>query len=285
MNYLEYRERITHGTFDFPFGFYAVGPNHPRYNMVYHWHAEYELLRVVAGRLHLTVDGAKYTLCPGELMVITGGSLHSGSPDVCEYECIVFDMDVVAGSGSVRHPEVASILGRQRQIVQRVPQGALAAMACAERMFSEMATHRDGHQLAVVGALYSFLGEVVRGGLYQQQDTVSAGGRWRLGQLKAVLGHIQVNYHENLTLADLAACAGMNSNYFCRFFRDMTGKTPIEYLNYYRVECACERLAASSDSITEVAMACGFNDLSYFIKVFKKFKGVTPSGYLQRACG
>lgn len=283
MNYLEYRERITHGTFDFPFAFYAVGPQHPRYNMVYHWHAEYELIRVVAGRLHLTVDGEIYTVNSGDFMAITGGSLHCGAPENCEYECIVFDMDVVAGG--VRRPELSAILSRQRQIARQFPPDAAGAVACAQSMFEEMAARRSGYQLAVVGALYSFLGEIVRGEYYQPRDTVSAGGRWRIGRLKAVLGYIQLNYHENITLHDLAEQAGMNSHYFCRFFRDMTGKTPIEYLNYYRVECACERLAASSESITDIALACGFNDLSYFIKVFKKYKGTTPSGYLQRTCG
>jgi AraC-like DNA-binding protein len=59
----------------------------------------------------------------------------------------------------------------------------------------------------------------------------------------------------------------------------MMGKTPIQYLNYYRVECACELLSASEKTISEVASACGFNNISYFVRVFGAHKGTTPSTY------
>ncbi len=65
----------------------------------------------------------------------------------------------------------------------------------------------------------------------------------------------------------------------CRFFKEMTNRTPIEYLVFYRIERACEELSYGEKSITEVALDCGFNDLSYFIKTFKKLKGVSPKQY------
>lgn len=59
----------------------------------------------------------------------------------------------------------------------------------------------------------------------------------------------------------------------------MTKHTPIDYLNYYRIECACEMLSTKDISIKEAAISCGFNDTSYFIKVFHKYKGVTPKQF------
>lgn len=59
----------------------------------------------------------------------------------------------------------------------------------------------------------------------------------------------------------------------------LTGRTPIAYLNYYRIECACERLTLTDKSVTEIAFACGFNDMSYFSRVFKQLKGTTPTAY------
>ena len=49
MKYINYREERNHGTIDFPIEFYHVTPNHPRYEMSYHWHIEYELIRVLKG--------------------------------------------------------------------------------------------------------------------------------------------------------------------------------------------------------------------------------------------
>ena len=50
-------------------------------------------------------------------------------------------------------------------------------------------------------------------------------------------------------------------------------------MNYYRIECACERLTLTDKSVTEIAFACGFNDMSYFSRVFKQLKGTTPTAY------
>ena len=61
--------------------------------------------------------------------------------------------------------------------------------------------------------------------------------------------------------------------------KELTGKTPVEYLNSYRVERACRKLLGSDLSITQIAYGSGFNDLSYFIKTFKKIKGSSPSIY------
>ena len=54
MKYINYREERNHGTIDFPIEFYHVTPNHPRYEMSYHWHIEYELIRVLKGKLLMT---------------------------------------------------------------------------------------------------------------------------------------------------------------------------------------------------------------------------------------
>ena len=62
-------------------------------------------------------------------------------------------------------------------------------------------------------------------------------------------------------------------------FRQLTGRTPIDYLLYYRVECAAEMLCASRDSVTDVALACGFGDVSYFSRVFRRLKHETPGEY------
>ena len=62
----------------------------------------------------------------------------------------------------------------------------------------------------------------------------------------------------------------------------MTGKTPIEYLNEYRIEKATRKLRLTDMSVTDVAFSSGFSDLSYFIKIFKKTKGVSPGKYRSR---
>ena len=67
--------------------------------------------------------------------------------------------------------------------------------------------------------------------------------------------------------------------YFCRLFKQYTGKTPIEYLNNYRIEQAAKLLIETNDSITDIAFDCGFENTSYFIRKFKAQKSATPKQY------
>ena len=77
----------------------------------------------------------------------------------------------------------------------------------------------------------------------------------------------------------MAQVAGVSPKYFCSFFKTMTAKTPVEYLNNYRVEKAAAMLLSSDSSVTDIAFSCGFNDLSYFIKVFRDLKGISPKKF------
>ena len=74
-------------------------------------------------------------------------------------------------------------------------------------------------------------------------------------QLKKTFQLIDNAYGQPLTLGDLAAAARLMPNCFCRFFQKITHCSPIDYLNYYRIEVACIRLARSDESIMEIALA------------------------------
>ena len=71
----------------------------------------------------------------------------------------------------------------------------------------------------------------------------------------------------------------VRKSYFCRLFKAVTDKTPMEYLNSYRIEKAAAKLLSTDESVTDIAYSCGFNDLSYFIKVFRDFKGISPKQF------
>ena len=75
----------------------------------------------------------------------------------------------------------------------------------------------------------------------------------------------------------------MNEQYFCRYFKKNIGKTITEYINMIRVEKAATALAETEDKIIDIASACGFDNIGYFIRRFKKEKGMTPSEYRKKS--
>lgn len=97
--------------------------------------------------------------------------------------------------------------------------------------------------------------------------------------MKSVLEYIRTHYASKLPLSELASVAQMSPEHFCRVFHSVTGRSPIDYVNYYRVECAAELLYYTDESITEIAYRCGFSDLSYFYRIFRRYKGAAPNDY------
>ena len=277
---MNYREEKKHGTFDFPMEFYHVGPSHPRYEMSYHWHIEYEIILILKGEFLMTISEEEFLAREGDIIFVKGGLLHGGIPKECLYECIVFNLDSLMISSLASERLLKKIRSDSILIFNHFSSCDTELSHITDRMFGQMKRRAEGHELFVIGAFYEFFGYILEHGYYTTTEDVSTKEGRRIEHLKKALEVIENSYSDCITLDSLARAAGMNSKYFCRYFREMTHRTPIDYLNYYRIEQACFKLATSNSSIAEIGMSCGFNDVSYFIKTFKKYKGMTPKKYL-----
>lgn len=91
--------------------------------------------------------------------------------------------------------------------------------------------------------------------------------------------YIQKNYREKIELQDIADHLHMTRSYLCRFFKKETGETIINYTNRVRINNSKLLLADTKVPLAEVALLCGFEDQSYFTKVFRGFVGMTPLKY------
>lgn len=87
------------------------------------------------------------------------------------------------------------------------------------------------------------------------------------------------HYQENISVQDAAEVAGLSVTSFCRYFKGVTQKTFVEVLLEFRIQHACQQLRNSNKSIQEISFESGFQDVSYFNKVFKREKNRSPSTY------
>jgi AraC family transcriptional regulator len=101
-----------------------------------------------------------------------------------------------------------------------------------------------------------------------------------LSAIKHAIGIIHARYSERLTLESLATEIGISKYYFSRKFHRLTGYSPISYLNLTRCENA-KLLLTRQKSIMEVAEAVGYEDQSYFTRIFRRTIGITPTEYKQ----
>lgn len=94
--------------------------------------------------------------------------------------------------------------------------------------------------------------------------------------MKKAVQYITQHYSENLTLEEVAGAVHLNPSYFSTYFKQSAGLSFKEYLNMVRVEESKRLLTNTEYSIIDIAVATGFENQSYFSKVFKKYTGLTP---------
>jgi AraC-like DNA-binding protein len=279
MQYIDYNERKIRGTFDFPIEFYHIDSQHPQYAMSYHWHVEYEIIRILEGTFTISLDEKEFRAEQGDVIFINSGTLHAGVPENCVYECIVFDMNMLMKKDTVSQKFIQDIMNHIINIKEFFPKDTSEFHRTVWQLFDVMDKKKYGYQLITQGCLYQVIGLILENSDFVTDSLQTPQNHRRILQLKQVLEVIENSYSSVITLEELSKAAGMSPKYFCRFFQEMTHKSPIDYLNYYRVERACYQLLNTDTSITDITYNVGFNDLSYFIKAFKKYKGITPAKY------
>ena len=280
MKYIEYKEQRTQGTFNFPIAYYHVTPLSPRYVMQLHWHTEYEIIRIMSGELELSLNDDVRTYKKDDVIFVTDGVLHGGTPNDCIYECVVFDLKILLKDNHACTKTIQDIINHKIMVNPLLTENSETILPIVVNLFHALSRKKTAYEFMTQGYLYQLLGVIVQEHLYEEANTYDI-PQERLEPIKNVLAYIEENYYNSISLDQLAHVAGMNPKYFCRYFKGMTGRTPVDYLNYYRIECACEMLSTQDLSVKETSISCGFNDESYFIKTFNKYKNVTPKQYLK----
>lgn len=279
MHYLDYNEEIQHGTEDFPIAYYYVDDHHSRYNMPFHWHREWELIRILAGSLRLYLDDEEILAKEGEVVFINEGVIHAGIPQDCIYECVVFDLTPLLMHTDSCREYIRQISGHKIQVQNHFTKKDRSLIRVASHLFRSTRKKAPGSQLITMGSLYELLGIIFQKHYYDTVHGSTSRSQQKMKVLKPVLEYIDTAYASQITLEDLSKIAGMSPKYFCRYFQAVIHRTPVDYLNYYRIERACFLFSTTDASVTDIAYQCGFNDSSYFVKTFKKYKGITPKQY------
>lgn len=116
-----------------------------------------------------------------------------------------------------------------------------------------------------------------------KEEKVGRINKKSLEKLKIILSYIEKNYQRQITIEETAGLCFYSKSYFMRFFKEAVGITFVEYLNNYRLDIAAKKLKETEENILNIAIDCGFENLSYFNRRFKGRFGVTPGRYRYNA--
>lgn len=111
---------------------------------------------------------------------------------------------------------------------------------------------------------------------FDTRDTVLASKSRRIAK---VCSYVEAHFTESISLANVAELVGMSDSAFSHFFKSKTNTTFIDYINSLRIAKACQLLSDTNQTVSEICYNCGFNNMSNFIRMFKKEKQYTPNEY------
>ena len=262
-----------------------------------HWHPAYEFVYFFNGGLSVSVHEKEsaVTVEADDLLVMSPYSVHTFAttqgPLDCYWLGIQTDSLVFPGPEEVMFsPEIERRYLRERSIrdlgedyrtlhhtaerlrvedtllIKRVPE----AGNIIENIYRESRTHRvfarDFIHLKVLELFLTLLRRM-------------EGEEENLDIVRFVIEYIRCHYKEKITLAKLTGITGFSSAYICTRFKKVQGTTVMRFLSEYRIGKAKELLLEGS-SVTRAGQECGFADIHYFSRVFKRMTGMTPSEYI-----
>jgi len=287
MNKATLKENRVHGEPIYPVSVYrfSCGPDEPL--MELHWHDELEFLLVVEGAAAFRVDTFDFELRPGEAMFVNSGELHSGrvlGDEPVTFLAVVFGADLF---GDVREKVydryIFPLVQRNYVVPTKIGRDAdaeRAIVALLRELFEANESDAPMRELTTKGLLHLCVSRLLALGGESRRSELADG---RIERLKTVLEHIEARCEETISLRELAGLAGMSEAYFCRFFKKITAKTPVEYVNSVRIQRAAELLRRTDRKIMTIALEVGFSNLNHFNGEFKRRFGCTPSDYRRRA--
>lgn len=289
MNILEYersQETKPHGHDNFPFNIYLCSIPLDFTIVPAHWHNDMEIIYIKKGRGTITVDLKPFQVSNGDIIVVPPGQLHSieqFSDYSMEYENIIFKLSMLmAPQGDICTEDFFQPLkhGKLLPDTRYTKESPLYPdlSHCLDRIDMICRDFSPGYQLAVKGQLFTFFYELSK----SLHSDIPRKSNKSLDRLKGLLKYVETNYQEKISIADAARICSFSQSHFMKFFKASMGVSFIDYLNDYRITMASRLLTSSSDTIANIATETGFENLSYFNRVFKRKYRCTPTEFRRR---
>lgn len=233
---------------------------------------DYQLLYIASGRACFTVNGEEKLLQAGNMVIYRPGE----SQDYIYYGEDLPEIYWVHFTGS-QIPEILHSYG----ICSPVFISGTAAVygQLFYQMITELQRGRIGFEEILVMCLRQIFVQVRRSNDADPVISKSA----QQEEMSQALEYFHRHYMENINIADYAQSRSMSVSWFMRCFKQYTMQSPMQYITMLRINNAVNLLSNTSCNVTQIAALVGYENPLYFSRIFRKIKGVSPSGYRKLA--
>lgn len=217
---------------------------------------QYLIHYIESGKGRFFTDNKEYKLSAGDMFFISPGELTTYEADIEDpwvykwvgFECR-FDISDIFCKNVVFSEKCGIIFS---EILDSEKYGSYAELYACGKIFELIATLRK---------------------------SLSAGGKREHSYAVKAKNYIETNYYKEITVAGLAKELGLDRSYLCTVFKELTGKSPKEYLVDYRLKNAAELMTVYDFTPKQAAASCGYDDIFNFSKMFKKKYSIPPREY------
>lgn len=236
------------------------------------WHESLEIQLCNEGSGFVIIDGIKYDFSKNDIVIVNTNSIHyTGTEDHMKYSCLIIDSkfceeaDIYPVSfvfnNHLRSDSLLNLIGElKKQSDNTKDVCRVAKMKCT--VLKILIEIRQNHTQGIKPDITK-----------DSFDTI-----------KKTIKFIRENYSEKLCLEKISKYVLIDKYTLSREFKKYTEQTVVEYINSYRCQKATE-LIWDGETISKAAIMCGFNNMSFFTKTFKKHMGKLPSSYKRQKQG
>ena len=279
--YFELKENKPHGTKDDPFSTYHIENAGRSFQIPVHWHDEFEIIYVRSGFLTVSISGESYIGKTGDAFVVSPGNLHlmGSQTGTVDYYTFLFPLKYISfRTDDMLDEKLLEPLNSGHLMI--CPRVNDTAKELCEQLIKIYEAKNDESESKITTQvrtkiiLLQFILEMWKKGFVIENDT---SGRNTVE--KEMVSYIQQNFTGKISLKEFGEQFHLSEKYISRYFKEHFHITLSQYITYLRLENAKQLLQDTDLSVTETAMQSGYQNVSYFIRSFKKTYGISPLKY------
>ncbi len=246
-----------------------------------HRHIDFEISLIVEGSGVYRFRDGECRFQAGDVFVMGSNQIHCVTDIDANQSLHIFNIQFEsrlfwASNKSLLNEKHLSIFNNQ---CRRFGADSTMAQELGQRIaeLRRESINRDaGHEIRIYANLISLIGSLVREWSYLDGD---ASSNRNFERIEEAMRYMDLHISNKLTLEEIAGVAGYSRNYFCALFTQLNGLSPWDYIMIKRINMSKGLLESTDDSITEIALQCGYQTVTIFNRHFKRLVGDTPTEY------
>lgn len=242
----------------------------------FHYHNSYEIYYLTSGKRTILFENKIYNLQPGDLLLMCPNVLHKGAGTDAHGKLGIQFSEKFLDYYFTKSIQEDLLHCYKYNMIRLSSDEQKQFEALYHKIYSEYAS--ENLYAVTLAQLLLMLNDA--GKRHENEirgiDTFSSKNPERI---RCILSYIEENFSSVKSVDEIAEHFYLNKSYLCRLFKKETNMTVMDYLYNYRIQQACERLTDTKSTIAEIALHCGFENTSHFIKLFKSMLDCTPGQF------